>query len=199
LDQKKENIFLVYNVNYFTFEPFNQLLNHKHMKRGVFIFLVVFVLGETVAQTASKQAMDRLAFLEGQWVGKATAVVGPGESKELEQHESVERRLGGGLMVIEGKGFVEGAMEFNAFAIISFDGNSGEYKMQSWLATGETVPAYLRLGEGQSFEWGFDIPQGKVRYRLHIDDKGQWVEKGEFSPKGTNTWYPSLHMVLNRK
>lgn len=190
---------MVYKINYFTFELSNSTFNHLQMKTGVLVFLIVFALGEAVAQTVTKQALDRLAFLEGQWVGRATAIVGPGEPIVLEQHESVERRLGGSLMIIEGKGFVKGAMEFNAFAIIEFDGKSSEYRIQSWLGTGEKVHAYLKPGDGNSFEWGFEIPQGKVRYQVHIDEYGQWVETGEFSPIGTTTWYPNFNMVLKRK
>lgn len=150
------------------------------------------------AQVTSQEAIKKLAFIEGQWQGSAHVITGPGQTLDLDQHENVELKLEGKLMAIEGKGFNEGKLEFNAFAIVTFNEENQKYEMQSWLSTGQKTKAYITLHEEKHWEWGFDIPQGKVRYFITLNDKGQWSEKGEFSPNGS-TWYPSFNMLLTKK
>lgn len=168
------------------------------MKHLLMIAALLWTIGGVQAQMTSEEAIKRISFIEGKWQGRANALTGPGQNKEIDQHENVELKLGGKIMVIEGKGYHEGSLEFNAFAVVSFDEAAQEYKMLSWLATGQKTEAYLKLGEGKQFEWGFEIPQGKIRYFINLNDKGQWTEKGEFSPNGS-TWYPSFNMVLDKK
>jgi hypothetical protein len=49
-----------------------------------------------------------------------------------------------------------------------------------------------------AFVWGFDPPQGgKVRFTLKLNDKGQWLETGEFSRDGKE-WMKMLEMTLDR-
>ena len=43
------------------------------------------------------------------------------------------------------------------------------------------------------------IPQGgMVKYEFSLNDKGQWVETGQYSPDGQQ-WYPSFSMLLDKK
>ncbi|RZJ04580.1 MAG: hypothetical protein EON89_07095 [Brevundimonas sp.] len=52
---------------------------------------------------AQREALDRLAFLDGEWRGTAT-VHGPGGTTVLTQTERVGPMLGGSVRVIEGRG-----------------------------------------------------------------------------------------------
>jgi hypothetical protein len=168
------------------------------MKRHLLLIGMMIYWNTGQAQMTSVEAIKKIAFIEGQWEGIANVTSGPGQNLELDQQENVELKLEGKLMAIEGKGFNKGKLEFNAFAIVTFNEENQEYEMQSWLSTGQKTKAYIILHEENHWEWGFDIPQGKVRYFIMLNDKGQWSEKGEFSPNGS-VWYPSFNMLLTKK
>lgn len=168
------------------------------MKIGVFITIMVMASMSVYGQISSQEAIKKLSFIEGKWEGKASVTTGPGQTMQLNQHENVELKLGGKILSVEGKGYNEGKLEFNAFAIITFDEAKQEYEMLSWLASGQKTKAYVTVQDDKNWEWGFDVPQGKVRYFITLNEKGQWSEKGEFSPNG-KTWYPSFNMLLDKK
>jgi hypothetical protein len=168
------------------------------MKKLLLFVGLVFGSFSVLAQMTSEQALEKISFIKGQWQGTANVTTGPGQNIVLDQHENIELMLGGKLLSIEGKGYNDGKLEFNAFAVVTFDESKQEYEMQSWLSTGEKTKAYIKVHNDDQWEWGFDLPQGKVRYFISLNEKGQWTEKGEFSPNGSN-WYPSFSMLLDRK
>jgi hypothetical protein len=168
------------------------------MKKLLLLASLAFGSFTVMAQMTSEQALGKISFIEGEWLGTAHVTTGSGQNVTLDQHENVELRLDGKLMSIEGKGYNEGKLEFNAFAVVTFDEGKQDYEMQSWLSTGEKTKAYIKVHKDDLWEWGFDIPQGKVRYFITLNEKGQWSEKGEFSPNGSD-WYPSFNMLLDRK
>ena len=151
------------------------------------------------AQQSATEAMGKLGFLVGEWQGKAQAVTGPGQQVNLQQHESVEYRMDGKLLLLEGKGYEEEKLVFDALAVVTYNEPKQEYELTSWLGTGQNTQAYRReKGEGK-FEWGFDVPQGgKVKYEFSLNELGQWVETGQYSPDGSQ-WYPSFSMLLDKK
>ena len=85
---------------------------------------------------AQREAMQKLAFLVGQWKGEATVSMGPGGPRRLEQTEDVQFKLDGLVLLIEGTGRnpVSGAVEFNALATVSFDEASGAYRFRAYSA-----------------------------------------------------------------
>lgn len=168
------------------------------MKNIQFMILLLLSSGVAVAQVSTQEAMGKLCFLLGGWEGEAKAVMGPGQTQVVNQHEIVELKLGGRMLMIEGKGYQNEALVFNALALVTFDEDNQKYEMQSWLATGETTKAYFEERGENFFEWGFPLPNGKVRYFISLDEEGRWKEKGEFSPDG-NSWYPSFEMLLTKK
>lgn len=168
------------------------------MKKLLLLTNLVICTYAVQAQMTSDEAIKKLAFIEGQWQGIAKVTTGPSQNLVLDQHENVELRLGGKLLTIEGKGYSEGKLEFNAFAVVTFDEGKQDYEMQSWLSSGEKTEAYIKVHNDVQWEWGFEFPQGKVRYFISLNEKGQWSEKGEFSPNGS-VWYPNFNMLLDRK
>ena len=48
--------------------------------------------------------MKAVAFLEGRWAGEGWIQMGPGPKEEFSQTEVIERKLDGGLLLIEGIG-----------------------------------------------------------------------------------------------
>ncbi|HLW20593.1 MAG TPA: DUF1579 family protein [Cyclobacteriaceae bacterium] len=169
------------------------------MKKTLLIYLMVGFAWNALAQQSAEEAMGKLDFLVGNWQGTAQATTGPGQQLNLEQYELVEFRLNGRILLIEGKGYEKGDMVFNALAAVAFDEHKQEYEMTSWLSTGQNAQAYLLVKGENTVEWGFDIPQGgKIKYDISLNDKGQWVETGQYSPDGSQ-WYPSFNMLLTKK
>lgn len=100
-----------------------------------------------------RQAMQKLAFLVGQWKGEATVATGPGGPRRLEQTEDVQFKLDGLVLLIEGTGRnpVSGAVEFNALATVSFDEASGEYRFRAH-SGGNYVETTLTVRD-RGLEW----------------------------------------------
>lgn len=145
-----------------------------------------------------KEAMQQLAYLEGDWEGKAVMMTQQGE-RELDQSEHIEWKLDGVALAIEGTGRANGEIAFQAFAILNFDPYTKQYKFRSYVKEGYSTDAYFRVIEDNKFEWGFDIPTGgKTRYTIKLDPKQKsWNEVGEYSRDG-NTWYPFIKLNLTK-
>lgn len=169
------------------------------MKKITLLLMMLGLAWNAWSQQDAEQAMEKLAFLVGNWQGTAQASTGPGQQVNLQQHETVEYRLAGKMLLIEGMGYEEEKLVFNALAAITFNEQKQEYEMTSWLSTGQNTQAYLLDKGDKKFEWGFEIPQGgMVKYEISLNDQGQWVETGQYSPDG-NQWHPSFSMLLDKK
>ena len=146
--------------------------------------------------------MKKLNFLLGEWRGEGWIQVGAGERRTFTQNENVQSKLLGTLTQIEGtgRGKIAGKGEevviHNAFAVISFDAKAGRYNFHAYQAQGQVIDAEPVITEN-ALVWGFQIPQGAVRFTIKINDKGQWFEIGEFAQDG-KTWQQFFEMTLNR-
>jgi hypothetical protein len=175
--------------------------------KNVVILLACFTglsIGKSMAQPASKVAQDLLkllAYWAGVWKGEASIRRGPGEPIKVNQQEPIEYRLEGTILLVEGIGRSpeDGSTTFNALAIINFDETSNQFKMKSYLREGRSTDAWFKVIEDNKFEWGFDVPSGKIKYSITMDTvKGTWNEKGFFSQDGTN-WMPFMEMNLTKE
>ena len=150
---------------------------------------------------AKRKAMDKLAFIVGDWGGEATAMVGRGQQVRVYQTEWVRRKAMGQVIAVEGLGrrLTPGGLTdtlFNAFAVIDWAPERG-YFMRSNVADGRYGEFPLTVTDN-GFVWGFEIPggMGRVRYTMTLTD-GLWHEKGEFTRDGTQ-WFPTMEMSLKK-
>lgn len=127
---------------------------------------------------AQRAAMQKLAFLQGHWSGPVRIVRGPGEPLHLTQTEDVEYRLGGLVLLIQGKSTgADGKAEFQALATVAFDDATGTYRFRAY-NDGHYVDTELRvLAEG--FSWGMQAGPAHVVNSMHMTDKGEWQETTE--------------------
>lgn len=156
---------------------------------------------------ANQEALKKLDFLAGKWAGDATVTLGrKGTQMAVRQTEHIEYRLGGTVLLIEGKGTGKRAGQdkevtlFNALAVISYDAQSGKYSIKAYRAEGMSVDAPLTLADGgKGFVWGFKEPTRgtEIRYTMTLTDKGEWREVGEYSPDG-KAWTKFIEMTLTR-
>jgi hypothetical protein len=162
------------------------------------------VSAQTVPVAPTEKPGDKLKpllFLEGQWKGRGWIVLGPGKRSEFNQTETVERKLEGSIITIEGRGTdMQDASRVihHAFATMAFDKPSGTYRMRAYKADGSYIDALAKVNDNGSVSWGFEMPKmGQVRFTMELNAKGQWHETGEFSPDGTK-WYQNFEMTLDK-
>ncbi len=175
------------------------------MKKLLALSFLLLVPAPFAAQTLSTTNLDemkKLEFLVGNWQGEGWMEFGPGQRRTALTTESVQSKLGGRVLIIEGVGKAklpnrdEEIVVHNAFAFLYYDAATKAYKVRAFLANGNAVDAETNFQDGV-FEWGVQIPQGKVRYKIKLNDKGQWFEVGEISQDG-KTWRQFFEMTLNR-
>lgn len=127
---------------------------------------------------AQSKAMAPLAIFDGTWRGPATITLPDGNTLQLTQTERVGSMLGGTLKVIEGRGYLpDGAVGFNAFAVISFSPSTGKYGFRSY-AQGYAGDFPLEV-RPDGFTWSTPAgPGATIRYTATLKD-GVWTEIGE--------------------
>lgn len=127
--------------------------------------------------------MKKLGFLVGKWAGEACLLRGPTESVELLQTEEAQYKLDGLIVVIEGVGRTKlgGQPLLQAYGIVSFDDESGTYRLRAF-NDGRFLEAPMKLLEdGKGMTWGFALGEVKTNSVLRISERGEWTELAEIS------------------
>jgi hypothetical protein len=126
---------------------------------------------------AQRDAMVRLAYMDGVWRGPAWTILPSGEKHTITQTERIGPFLDGSVKVIEGRGYdPDGKVTFNAFGTISFNPATKVYTLHSH-AMGNVGDFVLTL-TSDGYTW--DIPAGPmtIHYTAVIKD-GAWREVGD--------------------
>ena len=132
---------------------------------------------------AQRTSMKALGFLVGKWYGEARLLRGPGEWVELHQSEEAQYKLDGLILVIEGVGRTksDGHSLLQALGIISFDDESGTYRMRAF-NDGRFLETEVRLlDHDKSLSWGFVLGQITTKSVLRINESGEWTELAEIT------------------
>ncbi len=147
--------------------------------------------------TAALDAMKKLAFWAGKWSGTATVQMGP-QKHTTSIDETIEYRLGGFVMHVQGLGKQEGRAIHDALAVVSWDDAKKQYRFQSWrMPGGVVVDTELKLTGEKSVEWGFQMGPMRLRFHMTVKDSGEWFEYGEASQDGVK-WQKFHEMTLWR-
>jgi len=132
---------------------------------------------------AQRDAMKKLGFLVGQWVGGGRMLRAPGEWIEFNQTEHGEYKLDGLLLVIEGEGRAksDGRVVLHAYGIVSYDDAIGKYHMRAfndgrWLESDVSV-----ADKGKELTWGFTLGDMKTNSNLRLTDAGESTESHEIT------------------
>lgn len=144
---------------------------------------------------AQRDAMVRLAYMDGVWRGPAWIILPSGEKRTSTQTERIGPFLDGSVKVIEGRGYdADGKVTFNAFGTISFEPATKVYTLHSH-AMGYVGDFVLTL-KPDGYTW--DIPAGPttIRYTAVIKD-GAWREVGDRIVPGKDP-VPFFEMNLKR-
>jgi hypothetical protein len=132
----------------------------------------------TATIAAQKEAMSKLAFMDGVWRGKASTVLPNGQQHEIIQTERVGPFLDGSLRLVEGRGYeVDGKVSFNAFAVMSYDVSKKAYSTQNY-AMGQSGAFPVTLTP-DGFIWEIAAgPAMTIRYTATVKN-GTWHEVGD--------------------
>ncbi|MBJ6760722.1 hypothetical protein JGU66_08095 [Myxococcaceae bacterium JPH2] len=152
-----------------------------------------------------REKLSPFQVLVGSWRGEGWIDLGPraGGRKTFQVSESVQPHLEGTVLTLEGVGTSRAAptapevTTHQALGILSWDEAAGHLRFSAYRLGNGVVDTEMKLlGEGV-FQWGFEIPQGWIRYTLTVHD-GVWAEKGELSRDGGKSFAPFLEMTVRR-
>lgn len=147
--------------------------------------------------------MNKLNWLVGEWRGKGWYQTGPNNREEFVNHEVVQSKLDGLVIVIEGLGKTtdkqtgKEKIAHNALGFLSYDANEKVYRWKTFTKDGYSNDTTAQIGE-KSFIWGFKSQWGEMRYTITLNDKGNWLEIGELSPDAGKTWLKNFEMELEK-
>ncbi len=149
-----------------------------------------------------REAMQPFLPAVGKWRGEGWMQMGPGEPQRAMSEETVEMRLDGLVLVVEGLHHAKladgtaGKVVHHAFAIASAD-PAGGYRFSTFLADGRAADARGNWENGK-FVWAPPAPPGRqIRYVIDWTVADRWSEIGEMSTDGT-TWTKFFEMNLTR-
>jgi hypothetical protein len=162
------------------------------------------VPGQIPAPPAAQvEAMKKLDTWVGEWKGSGWAVLGRGQRSEFTIVEKVQRKVGGSVLLVEGRGTKkadDGAevVVHEALAMVSYDDKAKRYHWQAHDLRGQSLDVEPKLLD-DGVEWGFrnDEHNVTVRFTIRIGEK-RWHEVGEASVDG-KTWEKFLEMTLERQ
>lgn len=152
--------------------------------------------------SAQKEKMKALDFLAGQWRGEGWAVIGPGQRRTFTIEETVQPKLGGLVLLVEGLGRTKdgpqaGAVSHNALATVAYDERAGQFRFRAYQMEGHYTDSEAKVGD-RTLEWGFTDPRvGTIKFTIRVGDAGDWTEIGEVS-RDAKTWAKFLEMTLRR-
>jgi hypothetical protein len=177
--------------------------------KNIIVLALMFagaLTGKILAQSAdaNKEKMKIFSEWVGTWKGEGSMQMGAGEPKKSSVEEHIETRLENTLIVIEGTGKAVDpdthteTVVHHAFAVLSYDPASGQYKFKTYLKDGKNADAWFNVTGENTWQWGFDTPKGKIRYNIIVNPVNKtWNEKGEFSSDGIS-WMNFFEMNLTK-
>ncbi|MGA8087739.1 MAG: hypothetical protein WCA10_10555 [Terracidiphilus sp.] len=152
---------------------------------------------QTSSVAAQREAMKKLAFLAGNWSGPVSISRGPGEPLKLTQTESVQFKLDGLVLLIQGKSAgPDGKAQFQALATVSYDDAAHVYRFRAY-NDGRYVDTELTVNP-DGFAWGFNAGPAKIQNTMHLNPKGEWHETTDVS-FASNPPHRSVEMLLTHE
>src|SRR5687768_13637908 len=144
------------------------------MKKFLCIALLCISPVAALAQTPAsgqRAEMKKLDWLVGHWKGTGWMQVGPQGRKEFTQTETIQGKLDGLVLIIEGQGKskVDGSTVHTALAFVSYDAASKTFRWRAFTAEGRQTDTVAMVGDN-TLEWGLEIPhRGQMRYTIKLN------------------------------
>jgi hypothetical protein len=113
----------------------------------------------------NREQLKPFSYLIGSWQGSATIQQQGGAPIKANQEEKISWQLDSTLINIEGIGRDPGTNRktFHAYAVIFYNPTTQQVGMKSFTNEGRQTDAYFKTLAENQFEWGFDIPNNRVK------------------------------------
>ena len=136
------------------------------------VLIVVAVVSPFAAdQPTSKEIqhreMKKLDWLVGHWKGTGWIQMGPQGRREFTQTETIEAKLDGLVLLIEGLGKAkeDGSTVHTALAFVSYDHRAKKFRWHAFTPEGQ-IDTEAKVGT-DTLEWTLEIPKrGRMRYTI---------------------------------
>jgi len=184
---------------------------HSAMNTCIAALLVVASLATAAGDsdpappTDRLHAMSRLHHWVGLWQGSGWAMTGPQQRESFTITERVTERLGGSVLLVEGRGTSTDGdgleiVTHEALGVVYYDSAAQRYNFQTHDLRGRANEVELEVDPDGVIRWAFqDKPSGsQLQFEIRIEGD-TWHETGLVSPAGSDNWYPMLEMTLKRK
>jgi hypothetical protein len=146
----------------------------------VVALVCVFAAEQSTSKDAQRREMKKLDWFVGNWKGDGWIQMGPQGRHEFTQTETIEAKLDGLVLLIEGSGKAkkDGSTVHTALAFVSYDHRANKFRWHAFTAEGQ-IDTEAKVGP-DTLEWTLEIPQrGRMRYTITRSEKGEWFEVGE--------------------
>lgn len=147
-----------------------------------------------------REAMAKLAWLEGDWTGEAW-YNSPGGRTTHQVSERAHFHLDGLVLVVHGRGWsvAEDGTEttvHKAFGVLSYDSFRKTYQFDAFVKDGYQSRSNPEVGD-HSYRWSYAAGPGtEMRYHARLEGD-VWVESGERCVEDKCT--PMMEMRLTKK
>jgi len=166
--------------------------------------LLIFpvVLSGQVPESANVQRaeMKKLEWMVGNWKGTGWAEMGPQGRKEFTQTETIQSKVDGLVLVVEGRGESKdnGSTLHNTWAFVSYDERIQTFHWRSFTGEGRLTDAKTTVN-AEMVQWEFQMPQlGRFRYTRTRTEKGECFVMGE-REEDNHTWHKLIEYTLRRQ
>jgi len=159
----------------------------------------VFAAEQPTSKDAQLQEMKKLDWFIGHWKGTGWIQMGPQERHEFTQTETIEAKLDGLVLVIEGLGKAkeDGSTVHTALAFVSYDHRAKKFRWHAFTPEGQ-MDTEAKVST-DTLEWTLEIPQrGRMRYTITRNEKGEWFEVGEMI-QDDQTRHKFFEMTLRKQ
>jgi hypothetical protein len=173
-------------------------------KVSVFIFTALFISIHVNAQTgaAKPPVMDKMKFILGEWEGTGWKMSQRGKlyTKAIEKTKC---KVDCSVIMVEGLGLTTDSVTkqdkivHDAFGVISFDAKTNSYSLRAYTKDG-VVDSNIEFVEEKVIRWIMDVPGGKIKFTADFKTPNKWLETGEFSRDGGQTWMKFLETDLTK-
>ncbi len=175
-------------------------------KTALLLIAFLYFLGSSAQETKTQTqqaAMQQLRWLIGRWTGTSEVIVEDNKYQTYVQ-EIITPMLNGTIYTVSARGTAKDsitnkmALVYNSFGVISYNVKDKQYRWRTWRNPGDSYDeATFKVGDN-SFEYLSNENGGFVRYKANLNEKGQWVETGEYT-KDKQTWSLFINMTLNKR
>jgi hypothetical protein len=158
-----------------------------------------FAADQPTSKEVQHREMKKLDWFVGHWKGTGWIHMGPQGRHEFTQTETIEAKLDGLVLVIEGLGKAkeDGSTVHTALAFVSYDHRGNKFRWHAFTPEGQ-IDTEAKVGK-DTLEWTLEIPQrGRMRYIITRNEKGEWFEVGEMIHED-QTRHKFFEMTLSKE